>query len=75
MLNVAVFKAIEKNLKHLIINCGNCDMILQCEEREASGDYDFEPRYCKSIIEAAVMNELNFRVPFPKGENERCGTG
>lgn len=65
MLNVGIFHEIEKNLAYLTKHCGECNMLEQCEEQAASGDYDFEPRYCKSIIEAAIMNGLNFKIPFP----------
>ena len=66
MINVAIIQAVNKNIDYLTKHCGKCDMCEQCEEKSAVGDNDYEPRYCKSIIEAAVMNKLNFKIPFPK---------
>lgn len=66
MINRAILDAVIKNLEYLTNHCGNCTMCEQCEEQDASGDNDFEPRYCKSIIEAAMFDEINFKIPFPK---------
>lgn len=62
-----VFNAIEKQMDRLSILCGRCDKILECEEQATeTGICNAEPRYCKRLITAAVLEEDIFIVPFPK---------
>lgn len=66
-LGNVVFNVIEKQMDRLSILCGRCTKILECEEQATeTGSSDAEPRYCKRLIIAAVLEEDVFVIPFPK---------
>lgn len=63
----AIWKVIGKNIQHLSWQCGKCTKVKECEEKESTVTSNgFEPRYCQSLIEAALNDEREFQVPFPR---------
>ena len=54
-----IIKALQKHLDRLTWKCG------ECEASESSVSSNFESRYCQTIIEAAIREELTFQKPFP----------
>ena len=60
-----VKKVVLKRLSELSWCCRDfCSKVKECEENPSTVT-DWEPRYCRSIIEAAFGEGVTFDVPFP----------
>lgn len=68
-LNEAVWEAIQNRIKHLTWKCGECSKMKECEEHTPTNkNYPplyYEPRYCQSLLRAAIFEEVTFPKPFP----------
>lgn len=60
-----IVETLQNNLGRLSWHCRHCPKILECEE-QAAATRDFEPRYCWTIIKAALNDEINFVKPFER---------
>jgi hypothetical protein len=57
-------EAVKEKLNELCWYCRHCPKISECEEQTSKEG--FEPRYCRTIIEAAILNRKDFIQPFER---------
>ncbi len=55
-----LWKIVDKRLGRLAFGCLGCPKIEECEDSEG-----VESRYCESLIRAAVLGEIEFKIPWP----------
>ena len=66
-LTQAICGTLFLHLERLTWKCGECDKADECEEQPTTNqdcETDCEPRYCLSLIQAALREDYNFEKPF-----------
>lgn len=59
-----ITKTLQEEIEQLSWQCVGCSKVGECEEQISIGKQDWEPRYCWSIIKAAINGKLKFQKPF-----------
>ncbi len=66
-LNHLIWEHLKENLERLSWKCSYCEKIKECEEQATTHDKspkDYEPRYCESLVKAAMLEKDSFIKPF-----------
>lgn len=66
-MNNVIAEMLEKHLRRLSWKCKGCTKLGECEELPSpKGTTDYEPRYCLTLLMAAINENSDFQMPFPK---------